>query len=85
MISLIKRIIPERFIRSISTRLTFFILLALSVSSLLSGIFLTVIYITDLKTTWNLGPVKITIIALAISYVTSGVFSVILNKNFLNN
>lgn len=83
MISLIKRIIPERFIRSISTRLTFFMLFALSVSSLLSGIFLTVIYITDLKTTWDLGPVKITIIALAISYVTSGVFSVILNKNIL--
>ncbi len=83
MKKLILRLIPDRFIRSISTRLTFFILLALSVSSLLSGIFLTVIYVTDLKTTWNLGPVKITLIALAISYVTSGIFSVVLNKNIL--
>jgi signal transduction histidine kinase len=83
MISLIKRIIPERFIRSISTRLTFFMLFALSVSNLLSGIFLTVIYITDLKTTWDLGPVKITLIALGISYVSSGIFSIVLNKNIL--
>lgn len=83
MSSLIKRIIPERFIRSISTRLTFFMLFALSVSSLISGIFLTIIYVTDLKTTWDLGPVKIAIIALAISYVTSGIFSVVLNRNIL--
>lgn len=83
MIKLIKRLIPERFIRSISTRLTFFMLFALSVSSLLSGIFLTIIYVTDLKTTWDLGPVKITLIALGISYVSSGIFSVVLNKNIL--
>lgn len=83
MRKLILKLIPERFIRSISTRLTFFMLFALSVSSLLAGTFLTVIYVTDLKTTWDLGPVKITLIALAISYVTSGVFSIILNKNIL--
>ena len=83
MIALIKKLIPERFIRSISARLTFFMLFALSVSSLLAGTFLTVIYITDLKTTWDLGPVKITLIALGISYVTSGIFSVVLNKNIL--
>ena len=83
MIALIKKLIPERFIRSISTRLTFFMLFALSVSSLLAGTFLTVIYITDLKTTWDLGPVKITLIALGISYVTSGIFSIVLNKNIL--
>lgn len=83
MRKLIKKLIPERFIRSISTRLTFFMLFALSVSSLLSGIFLTFIYVTDLKTTWNLGPVKITLIALGISYVSSGIFSIVLNKNIL--
>ena len=83
MRKLIKRLIPERFIRSISTRLTFFMLFALSVSSLLSGIFLTIIYVTDLKTTWDLGPVKITLIALGISYVSSGIFSIVLNKNIL--
>ena len=83
MSKLIKKLIPERFIRSISTRLTFFMLFALSVSSLLSGIFLTIIYVTDLKTTWNLGPVKITLIALGISYVSSGIFSIVLNKNIL--
>jgi len=83
MLKLIKKLIPERFIRSISTRLTFFMLFALSVSSLLSGIFLTIIYVTDLKTTWNLGPVKITLIALGISYVSSGIFSIVLNKNIL--
>lgn len=55
----------------------FFMLFALSVSSLMAGTFLTVIYITDLKTTWDLGPVKITLIALGISYVTSGIFSVV--------
>ena len=80
---LIKKLIPERFIRSISARLTFFMLFALSISSLFAGTFLTIIYITDLKTTWDLGPVKITLIALAISYVTSGVFSIVLNKNIL--
>ena len=79
MSKLIKKLIPERFIRSISTRLTFFMLFALSVSSLLSGIFLTIIYVTDLKTTWDLGPVKITLIALGISYVSSGIFSIVLN------
>ncbi len=83
MKQLIKKIIPERFIRSISTRLTFFMLLALSVSSLLAGTFLTIIYVTDLKTTWDLGPVKIILIALGISYVSSAVFSVVLNKNIL--
>ena len=83
MRKLILKLIPERFIRSISTRLTFFMLFALSVSSLLSGIFLTIIYVTDLKTTWNLGPVKITLIALGISYVASGIFSVVLNRNIL--
>jgi len=83
MTALIKKLIPERFIRSISTRLTFLMLFALSVSSLLAGTFLTIIYITDLKTTWDLGPVKITLIALAISYVTSGIFSIVLNRNIL--
>lgn len=83
MIHFIKKLIPERFIRSISTRLTFLMLFALSVSSLLSGIFLTIIYVTDLKTTWNLGPVKITLIALGISYVGSGIFSIVLNRNIL--
>lgn len=83
MRKLLQKLIPERFIRSISTRLTFFMLFALSVSSLLAGIFLTIIYVTDLKTTWDLGPVKITLIALGISYVSSGIFSVVLNKNIL--
>ncbi len=83
MSKLIKKLIPERFIRSISTRLTFFMLFALSVSSLLAGTFLTIIYVTDLKTTWDLGPVKITLIALGISYVSSGIFSIVLNKNIL--
>lgn len=83
MRKLIKKLIPERFIRSISTRLTFFMLFALSVSSLLAGTFLTIIYVTDLKTTWELTPIKITLIALAISYVSSGIFSIVLNKNIL--
>ena len=83
MRKLIKKLIPERFIRSISTRLTFFMLFALSVSSLLAGTFLTIIYVTDLKTTWELTPIKITLIALGISYVSSGIFSIVLNKNIL--
>ncbi len=80
---LIKKLIPERFIRSISTRLTFFMLFALSVSNLLAGVFLAFIYVTDLKTTWDLTPLKITLISLGITYVSSGVFSIILNKNIL--
>lgn len=80
---LIKFLIPEKFIRSISTRLTFFMIFILSASNLLSGIFLTIIYVTDLKTTWDLGPVKITLIALGISYVSSGILSFVLNRNIL--
>lgn len=83
MKKLMKRLIPERFIKSISTRLTFLMFLALSVSSLLAGTFLTIIYVTDLKTTWDLGPIKIILIALGISYVSSGIFSIVLNKNIL--
>ena len=83
MRTLIKKLIPERFIRSISARLTFFMLFALSVSSLLSGTFLTIIYVADLKSTWEIGPLTITLIALGISYVSSGIFSIVLNKNIL--
>lgn len=83
MKKLMKRLIPERFIKSISTRLTFLMFLALSVSSLLAGTFLTIIYVTDLKTTWDLGPIKIILIALGISYISSGIFSIVLNKNIL--
>lgn len=80
---LFKLIWPTKLIRSISIRLTSFMLFALSVSSILAGAFLALIYLTDLKTTWNLSPVKITLIALGISYVSSGIFSFILNRNIL--
>lgn len=77
------RFIPSKIIRSLSSRVIFFTILALSVSSLLAGAILILIYVTDLKTKWDLTPTKITIIALVLSWVSSAVISSLINRNIL--
>ena len=74
---------PSKIIRSLSSRVIFFTILALSVSSLLAGAILILIYVTDLKTKWDLTPTKITIIALVLSWVSSAVISSLINRNIL--
>lgn len=77
------RFIPDKIIRSLSSRVIFFTILALSVSSILAGGTLILIYVTDLKTLWDMTPTKIAIIALTLSWVSSAVISSLINRNIL--
>ena len=77
------RFIPDKIIRSLSSRVIFFTILALSVSSILAGGILILIYVTDLKTLWDMTPMKIAVIALTLSWVSSAVISSLINRNIL--
>ncbi len=78
-----QKIIPERLKRSLTNRVIFFTILTLSVSSILVGGILILIYVTDLKTLWDITPFKIAVIALVLSWVSSSVFSSVINRKIL--
>lgn len=74
----------RKLIRSINFRMTFFMIFALTISNVLAGGVMTILYFTQFGRSLRLNPLKLTIIVLAFSYVSSAIFSIILNRNFLH-
>ncbi|MCR4648809.1 MAG: HAMP domain-containing histidine kinase [Lachnospiraceae bacterium] len=71
----------NKLIESIIFRISFFTIFALTVSNVLAGGIMMILYNTPLKERWGLTPLTLTIIVLAFSYVSSSVFSIIINRN----
>lgn len=77
------KIIPEKIRRSLSSRVIFFTILTSSLANIFTGGVLILIYVTDLKTLWDMTPFKIAVIGLVLSWVSSSIFSSIINRNIL--
>ena len=75
------RTLVSKLIESIIFRISFFMIFALTVSNVLAGGIMMILYLTPLKDRLHLTPLNMTLIVLAFSYVSSSVFSVIINRN----
>ncbi|SDJ40665.1 Signal transduction histidine kinase [Lachnospiraceae bacterium G41] len=72
----------QKLIESIIFRISFFIIFALTVSNVLAGGIMMILYQTSLKDRLNITPLKLTIIVLVFSYLSSATLSVVINRNF---
>ena len=68
---------------SLSARMNFFMVFSISLSSLIAGVILIILYRTPLGDTLHLTPLLIAMIALGFSYIFSAVASIIINRNLL--
>ena len=71
----------NKLIESIIFRISFFTIFALSISNMLAGGIMMILYFTPLKDRLRLTPLSLTIIVLAFSYISSSIFSVIITRN----
>ena len=71
----------NKLIESIIFRISFFMIFALTVSNVLAGGMMAILYLTPLKDRLHLTPLNLTIIVLAFSYVSSSIFSIVINRN----
>ena len=71
----------QKLIESIIFRISFFIIFALTVSNVLAGGIMMILYQTSLKDRLNITPLKLTIIVLVFSYLSSAVLSIVINRN----
>ena len=70
-----------KLVQSVIFRISFFMVFALTAANVLAGGMLALLYLTPLKEKLGLTPVSLTIIVLIFSYISSSVFSVIINRN----
>ena len=73
--------IANKLIESMLFRISFFMVFALSVSNVLAGGIMAILYLTPLKERLGLNPISLTIIVLVISYITSSILSIVINRN----
>ena len=71
----------QKLIESIIFRISFFIIFALTVSNVLAGGIMMILYQTSLKDRLNITPLKLTIIVLVFSYLSSAALSIVINRN----
>ena len=71
----------QKLIESIIFRISFFIIFALTVSNVLAGGIMMILYQTSLKDRLNITPLKLTIIVLVFSYLSSVALSIVINRN----
>ena len=72
----------QKLIESIIFRISFFMIFALTVSNVLAGGIMMILYLTPLKDRLGITPLKLTIIVLVFSYLSSATLSVVINRNF---
>ncbi len=70
-----------KLIESIIFRISFFMVFALTVSNVLAGGIMMILYQTPLKDRLGITPLKLTIIVLIFSYVSSSALSIVINRN----
>lgn len=70
-----------KLIESIIFRISFFMVFALTVSNVLAGGIMMILYQTPLKDRLGINPLKLTIIVLIFSYVSSSALSIVINRN----
>ncbi|MCR4928382.1 MAG: HAMP domain-containing histidine kinase [Lachnospiraceae bacterium] len=70
-----------KLIESIIFRISFFMIFALTVSNVLAGGIMMILYQTPLKDRLGITPLKLTIIVLIFSYVSSSALSIVINRN----
>lgn len=70
-----------KLIESIIFRISFFMIFALTVSNVLAGGIMMILYQTPLKDRFDITPLKLTIIVLIFSYVSSSALSIVINRN----
>ena len=80
LINSIKKI-AIKLIQSFIFRLSFIMVFALTVSNVLAGGILMILYNTPLKERLHLTPISVTVIVLVFSYLSSAAFSIIINRN----
>ncbi len=73
-----------KLIESIIFRISFFMIFALTVSNVLAGGIMMILYLTPLKDRLGITPLKLTIIVLIFSYVSSSALSIVINRNVFN-
>jgi len=72
----------QKLIESIIFRISFFMIFALTVSNVLAGGIMMILYLTPLKDRLGITTLKLTVIVLVFSYLSSATLSVIINRNF---
>ena len=68
----------QKLIESIIFRISFFIIFALTVSNVLAGGIMMILYQTSLRDKLGITPLKLTIIVLVFSYLSSAALSMVL-------
>ena len=71
----------QKLIESLLFRISFFMIFALTVSNVLAGGIMMILYMTSLRDKLGITPLKLTIIVLVFSYLSSAVLSVVINRN----
>ncbi|MCR5847789.1 MAG: HAMP domain-containing histidine kinase [Lachnospiraceae bacterium] len=71
----------KKLIESMLFRISFFMVFALTVSNVLAGGIMMILYLTPLKDRLGITPLKLTIIVLVFSYLSSATLSIIINRN----
>ena len=71
----------KKLIESIIFRISFFIIFALTVSNVLAGGIMMILYQTSLRDKLGITPLKLTIIVLVFSYLSSAALSIVINRN----
>lgn len=81
--NLIKNIksVATKLVQRLIFRISFFMIFILAVSNLLAGALLAILYLTPLKERLGLNTVSIAAIVLLFCYITSSVFSIVINNN----
>ena len=80
LFSKIKSVVTKLIQRFIF-RISFFMIFILAVSNLLAGALLAILYLTPLKEKLGLNTITIAAIVLLFCYITTSVFSIVINKN----
>ena len=73
--------VVTKLIQRFIFRISFFMIFILAVSNLLAGALLAILYLTPLKERLGLNTISIAAIVLLFSYITTSVFSIVINKN----
>lgn len=71
----------KKLIESIIFRISFFMIFALTVSNVLAGGIMMILYLTPLKDSLGITPLTLTIIVLVFSYLSSATLSIVINRN----
>ena len=71
----------KKLIERIIFRISFFMIFALTVSNVLAGGIMMILYLTPLKDSLGITPLTLTIIVLVFSYLSSATLSIVINRN----